>query len=106
MPIYINDYIADTMDLTAEEHGIYFMLLMHYWKKGPLPTSETKLLIITKSNNVELLNGILDEYFIISGGKYHNKRIEEEMKKAESRRESNHDRDWETIYCKAVPCCV
>lgn len=88
IPIYVNDYIADTMDLTTEEHGIYFILILHYWKKGCLPLSMKRLHTITKTNNTESLEGILSEYFTKREDGYHNKRLEEELKKAKSRRGS------------------
>ena len=88
MPIYINDYIGDTMELDENGHGIYLMLMFHYWKKGPLTKDTSKLKRIARTENIDLLSDILDDYFIDSGERYVHKRIEEEKEKANSRRDS------------------
>lgn len=43
MPLYIGDYLADTMDLRATEHGVTLLLMMHQWKNGSIPDDEAKL---------------------------------------------------------------
>lgn len=39
MPLYIPDFLADTMHLDATETGVYLRLIMHYWIHGGLPES-------------------------------------------------------------------
>ena len=89
IPIYVGDYLSDTMDLTTEEHGIYFLLLLQYWKKGILTSDISKLQIITKTSqkNKQQLTNILDNYFKLEKDKYVNKRIEIEIQKAKTKRE-------------------
>lgn len=48
MPLYVNDYHADTAHLSVEEHGAYLLLIMNYWHHGQLPNDEAKLRRIAK----------------------------------------------------------
>lgn len=40
MPLYCDDIISSTPDMTAEEFGAYVRLLCHIWTRGPVPIDE------------------------------------------------------------------
>ncbi len=89
MPIYINDYLADTMRLSAEKHGVYLLLMMDYWKHGKLTADIDELSFIARvqSDNKSLLY-ILENFFTLNGDKYTHSRINKELGLANSRRET------------------
>lgn len=41
MPLYVDDLVSSTTDMSCEELGAYMRLLCHLWSRGPLPLDES-----------------------------------------------------------------
>jgi uncharacterized protein YdaU (DUF1376 family) len=84
MPLYVADYLGDTMHLTTLQHGAYVLLLMHYWKTGPLPADQEALAAISKVEKRTWpsvwakLSGFFTEN---ADGTLHQKRMDRERKR-------------------------
>lgn len=78
MPLDVADYRADTMHLDAFEHGVYLLLIMHYWQTGGLPDDDDKLARICCCTRAEFrrVRPVIEAFF--RGGWKH-KRIEKEL---------------------------
>ena len=48
MPLYIPDFLADTVHLSAAETGAYLCLIMDYWMHDGLPDDDAKLAQIAR----------------------------------------------------------
>jgi len=81
MPLYVRDYLADTKHLTALEHGVYLLLIMHYWQHGSLPTDDRNLSIIA-SISARKWNSIRCKIAAFFDADWHHKRIDAELKKS------------------------
>lgn len=84
MPLYIGDYLADTSRLTTEQHGAYLLLLMDYWRNGPLPDDDDQLAAITKLGTASWRKSrpVLIRFFTAMDGRLFHKRVESEKKRA------------------------
>jgi uncharacterized protein YdaU (DUF1376 family) len=83
MPLAIGDYLADTSHLNTTQHGAYLLLLMHYWRKGPLPNDPEQLANITKlSMDAWSINqAVLMQFFVVGEDSLlHQKRSDRERK--------------------------
>lgn len=85
--LYVADYLADTVHLSAEEHGAYLLLIMNYWQTGK-PIPQYKLQSITKIPNERWtdVERALSEFFEICDDKiWHHSRIEDDLEKVLSK---------------------
>lgn len=85
MPLYIADYIADTTRLTTEQHGAYLLLIMDYWRNGPLPDDDAALANITRLQVPawKKHRSTIARMFQVEGGEWRHKRIDAERLEAE-----------------------
>lgn len=85
MPMFWGDYFGDTTHLTCEEHGAYLQLIGKYWRQGHgFPDDDARLCRLVGLPKKEWLTirEIVAEFFVIVGGVWQHKRIEQELTKA------------------------
>jgi uncharacterized protein YdaU (DUF1376 family) len=94
MPLYIADYLADTSRLTTEQHGAYLLLLIDYWRNGPLPDDDVVLAQITRMSVDAWSNtrSTLQAFFKLQSGKWTHGRVEAELAIARQKGETNTTR--------------
>src|SRR5215469_5832465 len=84
LPLYVADYLGDTMHLTTLQHGAYMLLLMHYWRCGPLPSDQLQLAAIARLGMKvwQQVWPILQPFFTSNGdGTLHQKRMDWELRR-------------------------
>lgn len=94
MQLYVGDYLADTLDLTCEEHGAYLLLLMTMWRHdAKLPNDPKKLARIARlsARKWDDVWASISRFFTVEGDSIVNQRLSKEYKKAESKSELRAD---------------
>jgi uncharacterized protein YdaU (DUF1376 family) len=85
MKFNVGDYLAETMHLSTLQHGIYVLLIMHYFKRGGLPTDERELARIAKVSMPHWhrsAGAVLDLFMVDPDGTYRHSRIDSERESA------------------------
>ena len=90
MPLYIGDYLGDTMRLTTEQHGAYLLMLMECWMTGPLPDDDEELSAVSRLPMDRWMKSRakLARFFLVEGGLWRQLRVESEQQKAQKRRDA------------------
>jgi uncharacterized protein YdaU (DUF1376 family) len=91
MPVFIGDYLADTMHLSTEQHGAYLLLLFHLWRRGTLPDDDGALAQITglSRNAWSQTRPVLAEFFQIHDGLWRHGRVERERLRVTAKQLAN-----------------
>jgi uncharacterized protein YdaU (DUF1376 family) len=79
MPLWIGDYLADTIGLTFSQHGAYLLSMMAYWRKGEALTHPELLAITGKEFDR------ISQFYIPMDDLWHHKRIDIELALARER---------------------
>ncbi|HAW0843707.1 TPA: DUF1376 domain-containing protein [Escherichia coli] len=80
MQLYIADYLADTMHLSAEEHGAYLLLMFNYWQTGkPIPKNRLAKIARLTNERWADVEPPLQEFFCDNGEEWVHLRIEEDL---------------------------
>ena len=80
MQLYIADYLADTMHLSAEEHGAYLLLMFNYWQTGkPIPKNRLAKIARLTNERWADVEPSLQEFFCGNGEEWVHLRIEEDL---------------------------
>ena len=82
MPLFVSDYIGDTMHLKAREHGAYLLLIMNYWMTGkPLPNDPEMLAAIARVDEDDWPEvwRRLSRFFDEGDGVLRHKRVDKEL---------------------------
>jgi uncharacterized protein YdaU (DUF1376 family) len=91
MPVFIGDYLADTMHLSTEQHGAYLLLLFHLWRRGTLQDDDGALAQITGLSRSawNQARPVLAEFFQVQDGLWRHGRVERERLRVTTKQLSN-----------------
>ena len=84
LPLYTGDYLRDTRDLTAGQHGAYLLLLMYLWDNDGWIENRPKLIqVVTNWTRDEYRRGWpkIERFFVIHDGRITHKRVTLELEK-------------------------
>ena len=94
MPLYIGDYVADTIGLSNAEHGAYLRCIMAYWMAGEsLEDRRLKEICGREFNRVQ-------QFFVWEGHRWHHKRIDAELRDADNKMKVARDKAMKGVLAR------
>jgi uncharacterized protein YdaU (DUF1376 family) len=89
MPLYIGEYMADTMSFTTEQHGAYMLLLMACWREKGKPLTGTDQDMATIAGLTQpkwraMKDKLLAKFIVSEDGKVTHKRGLQEVMRAQA----------------------
>lgn len=92
--LFIGDYLKKTGALSVQEHGAYFLMLLHYYAtEAPMPTGRElyRLLRAETKQDREAVDFIVSRYWVQTSEGLTHARADEEIRKASHQREINRE---------------
>ena len=86
MPLYIAEFIAETMHLGATETGIYMRLMMHCWQHGTIPLDSKKLALIGHCDSRlwrQYEKTVMAFFDVVDASTAQHKRVSTELRRSE-----------------------
>jgi len=92
---YMGDFARDTAHLTILQHGVYRLLLDHYYAtEKPLQAdilALQRIIRATTPDEQDAVKTVLKEFFCLKDGFYHNDRADRELSKYELQADHNRE---------------
>jgi len=91
MPLWVADFVGDTLDLDAKEVGAYMLILMTMWGRGgTLPNDAKKLQRVARcGRDWAKVWAAIEHYFTVEGDTISQARLTRELQKVAAKREVN-----------------
>lgn len=94
MPMFIGDYMANTIGLTHSQHGAYLLSIFKYWLKGEsLTSSELREVCGREIDRVS-------QFFVWEGSRWHHKRVDHELDMARKRMETAREKAMKGVQAR------
>jgi len=94
MPLYVGDFLADTMHLSATERGIYISLIIHCWQHGSIPRDRRKLTRIAACSPQlwhQHAETVLQFFDVVNDVTMEHRRVKTELLRYEEKRNQTRD---------------